>query len=114
MSMRTVIDLSPLLETTIPCRTFAALESFSAGAVPVPVDKGEQELAENEAELEAEPELEPEPAPVAASAPETDETLVSKEAADMSTAALTVLARAAAQQPGGERGATALRLGRVQ
>src|SRR5215213_6852715 len=31
MSMRTVIDLSPLLETTIPWRTLAAFDSRSAG-----------------------------------------------------------------------------------
>ena len=36
MSIRTVIDLSPLLETTMPWRTLAALESRSAGGVPVP------------------------------------------------------------------------------
>jgi hypothetical protein len=34
MSMRTVIDLLPLLETTIPWRTLAALASRSAGAEP--------------------------------------------------------------------------------
>ena len=34
--MRTVIDLSPLLETTIPWRTLAAFDSCSAGGVPVP------------------------------------------------------------------------------
>ena len=36
MSIRTVIDFSPLSETTIPCRTLAALVSRSAGGVPVP------------------------------------------------------------------------------
>ena len=36
MSIRTVIDFSPLLETTIPCRIFAATASFSAWAVPCP------------------------------------------------------------------------------
>src|ERR1700761_5230284 len=35
MSMRTVIDLSPLLETTMPWRTLAALASRSATGVPV-------------------------------------------------------------------------------
>ena len=36
MSIRTVIDFSPLLETTIPCRVLAATASFSATGVPVP------------------------------------------------------------------------------
>ena len=36
MSIRTVIDLSPLSETTMPWRTLAALASRSAGGVPVP------------------------------------------------------------------------------
>ena len=36
MSIRTVIDFSPLSETTIPCRILAATASFSATGVPVP------------------------------------------------------------------------------
>jgi hypothetical protein len=36
MSIRTVIDFSPLSETTMPWRTLAAFERRSACGVPVP------------------------------------------------------------------------------